>query len=294
MIRKLLYCCLLSTFLQATHGEFRLSTGPAWHEFYAVERFFFDPVIDTIDVEMFEELKFDLMAYMDAQARMYIGNSFNVHGTYAGGFLQKGEMAVNHYVPIDATNSLQFVRESTMDVAITTLDINVGAQCCLHKRLLVNPFVGYVFNLQTLDIVNFSNAHDNAQFYNSWRGSYIGLEGVFAFSDCFIGKAFYKHVFANFRADITFNLSPIKEIIIPHAHNEQWKAQAFGNIFCFELLYNYHNHWHIGSAVTVAQYDNHADGFIIMQTPIANLTQTRLKKVLWNQVAWTFFVEIDF
>ncbi len=274
--------------------ETRFGVGPAWHNFYSLQNFVFDPPLKSPDLEMFKELNFDLMFYAEGMIRWFSGDYLNAQIIAGGGALHRGQITINDYVAINPEKSLQFVKQTVVDGSVATIDVNIGTEFYLETACLwFNPLLGFLYNKENLFLCAIGNV-DTYKVNNAWRGGYIGTELALYASEALRFKALYKFVVGGVKSILDVHATPTKRLIIPHPSHSVRSARMFGSVVGFEFRYNHSRCWHLGSTIVFSHYRNHDPGCVSLSEQVPLLKQTRLQKIFWEELAWTFFAEYWF
>jgi len=300
MIYRIWLICCINLFsvslISIEYVATRMSIGPAWHEFFSyqsysltsTEFFGLQPQDETI------QTGFDLMPWVEGYVDVITKTPFTFTCLVAGGAVHNAQQtSIRTLTSIIGSQPIEVVREAATKIGIAVFDIDVGINLSVTDMLICRPVVGYLFNHERL-LLSVLQSGDFYRLNNRWQGGYVGLRLALQLQR-FHMSLWYKGIIGNMRSNLYVTLTEASALIVPSSDSVRSSrtAGAFGNLIRAELSYTY-NCWQLGTMAEFFQYRNHCDGLVHIGNTRGAVIGSTLKRIFWEQFAWTFFVEYDF
>jgi|GEM_PF-3013936 len=286
----------------------RFALGPAWHQIFLYQTYTLVPgVITEAIVPQAESFvtNYDTLPYFEGSGRCWLGNHVSSEVCLSGGFLHKGYGNVNYFVdfaPAGEEFNFQFVRTARTEIDLIVFDINVGYSVFSKNTCWnINPLVGYVRNSQN---INFSVKQSPLRYvvHNNWHGPYIGLEAFGCPCSTVLLRAFYKCVIGKesswtaYKGDLFLDSGENAFTAVTDPSYARWHGSVIGNLFGLEAQYMVWKDWNIGTNIQYWLYDLQKTRPLSFDSIYRDVVYTAacIKKLKWQQVVWTFFVEVVF
>lgn len=297
----------------------RIAVGPAWNQFFSYETYNRTPVgvSEVVPDTKFFTTSYNFMPYAENRYRFGIKKYFNTHFCFGGGALNNGFGLIDYLThdpgdpPLVKPTINQNTRRARVATNVLIVDAAAGPTInCQCDSYIINPLAGYIYNRQNMlfDCIGITT---NYCYKTTWKGPYIGIDVSANLSRHISVRAWYKYVIGHVDARIKF--STTQDVLLsliaplPDATLTTWKADIRGSIFHFEGVYNWSKLLRLGTGIEYFRYFNkrrtsmklksiNSDFGSFIGTEI--FTQFydggTVKRTDWQQVMWTFFMEVYF
>lgn len=298
---------MCTTYSLYKSNETRFAFGPAWKQFFAYENFVPTAANENLEniIAEFFKTTYQPFLYAEARSRVYFCKDVNFNIRFGGGAYKHNNSTVSYLSSTGLTTILPIyeqVRPTNGIGSEVLLDASLGIDVSWRKKIYFNPQIGcLVYNQHfTLSVLRTPISYT---FNNKWYGPCFNFEFTIEPQECHRLRASFKAFFGKNTTRFLYSSDPAYEIFQSINSYQfdptSWllKTPALGSIFNLEYVYM-RDAMQYGVAMEYFRLRMpHKKQICLNTEETLNFlwyTKAIMQRMVWQQAAFTFFVQVHF